>query len=232
MSSEFNKTRAAAEKGSKSRYTKFRPEICNLHLLWKALGPIVLRRRKQDIGQSIVDKVRHVYRMPMGLYQRATYRYNLESRYVDCNLRLAPGAKLQALRVASAAPDSHLLDPQAGGDCRVCCHQDTHKPDPETGLCQICGSPPLVHRSPFSYTPKVACALTLIRDILTKGEQAAVFSAFNDSSDILSSYISGPGRDRSLPPRWPHQSGQAWPAERGLQSGRMPDHTGRDRQHG
>jgi len=30
------------------------------------------------------------------------------STYLDCDLRPAPGAKLQAMRVAAAAPDSHV----------------------------------------------------------------------------------------------------------------------------
>jgi len=206
MLTEVNKTKAQAEPGKKSRFTKLRPEICNIHLLWKALGPIVLRRRKQDIGQEIVKKVRHVYRVPMGLHQRAVYRYHLESDYLDCNLRPAPGAKLQALRVAAAAPDSHLLDPQPGGDCRVCCPMPDF-PLPSDGrgqgegtssICRNCGSPLFTHRSQHSYTPKVACALTLIRDILQRGEQAAVFSAFNDPSDILSRYLTEAGIDHYL----------------------------------
>jgi hypothetical protein len=172
MLQEFNKTQAEKSGKGRSRYTKHRPEICNLHLLWKALGPIVLRRRKQDIGQDIVRKVRHVYRVPMGLHQRRVYQYHLDAEYLDKNFRPAPGAKLQALRVAAAAPDSHLLQPQ---------------PD-AVGL----------HRSPFSFTPKVACALTLIRDILQRGEQVAVFSAFNDPSDILSRYLTEAGIDHYL----------------------------------
>jgi SNF2 family DNA or RNA helicase len=103
MLSEFNHTRAEnSETGGKFRFTKLRPEICNLHLLWKALAPICLRRRKQDIGPSDF-------------------------------------------------------------------------------------------RSEYWLTPKVACALTLIRDILRRNEQVAVFSAFNDSSDILSRCLSEAG---------------------------------------
>ncbi len=210
MLSEFNKTKAAEDPGKKSRYTKLRPEICNVHLLWKALGPIVLRRRKQDIGESIVKKVRQVYRVPMGLYQRAVYRYHLESQYLDCNFKPAPGAKLQALRVAAAAPDSHLLDPQPGGECRSCCHQP--ETDPVTGICRNCASPSLTHRSPYSFTPKVACALTLIRDILQRGEQAAVFSAFNDPSDVLSRYLTEAGIDHFL------LDGRMTQAKRGVRS--------------
>ncbi len=196
MLSEFNKTKAAEDPGKKSRYIKLRPEICNLHLLWKALGPIVLRRRKSDIGQSIVKKIRRVYRVPMGLHQRAVYHYHLQASYLDCNLKPAPGAKLQALRVAAAAPDSHLLEPHPlPGNVR---------PD-EGGVV-------LIHRSPYSFTPKVACALTLLRDVLQRGEQAAVFSAFNDPSDILSRYLTEAGIDHYL------LDGRMTQARRGLRS--------------
>ena len=193
MLSEFNKTKAQENPGQKSRFTKLRPEICNLHLLWKILGPIALRRRKSDIGQAIVRKVRRVYRVPMGLYQRAVYRYHLDASYLDRNFKPAPGAKLQALRVAAAAPDSNLLDPQPGGG--QCCHQP--RPD-ASGRCQTCGDLVPIHRSRHSFTPKVACALTLVRDILQRGEQVAVFSAFNDPSDILSRYLTEAGIDHYL----------------------------------
>jgi hypothetical protein len=186
MLQEFNKTQAEESGKGRSRFTKLRPEICNLHLLWKALGPIVLRRRKQDIGQSIVQKIRQVYRVPMGLHQRAVYQYHLEAEYLDKNYKPAPGAKLQALRVAAAAPDSHLLERQ---------------PD-AVGL----------HRSPHSFTPKVACALTLIRDILQRSEQAAVFSAFNDPSDTLSRYLTEAGVDHYV------LDGRMNQARRGLRS--------------
>jgi len=54
MLSEFNKTKATEDPGKKSRYIKLRPEICNLYLLWKALGPIVLRRRKRDVNLYVI----------------------------------------------------------------------------------------------------------------------------------------------------------------------------------
>ena len=172
----------AEDSGKKSRYVKLRPEICNLHLLWKVLGPICLRRRKQAIGQAIVKKIRRVYRVPMGLYQRAVYQYHLQAQDLDCNWKPAPGVKLQALRVAAAAPDSHLLEPHPlPGNVRPA----------EGGIV-------LTHRSQYSFTPKVACALTLLRDILRRGEQAAVFSAFNDPSDILSRYLTEAGIDHYL----------------------------------
>jgi SNF2 family DNA or RNA helicase len=160
--------------------------------------PKQVRRRKQDIGQSIVKKVRHVYRVPMGLHQRAVYQYHLEAEYLDRNYKPAPGAKLQALRVAAAAPDSHLLEP-------VPLRIDSHSVGRDGGVV-------LTHRSAYSYTPKVACALTLIRDILARREQVAVFSAFNDPSDILSRYLTEAGIDHHI------LDGRVTQARRGVRS--------------
>jgi hypothetical protein len=179
MLREFNKTKCFKESGGRkpSHHTKLRPEICNIHLLWKILAPNILRRRKSDIGQDIVKKVRHLYRVPMGLHQRRVYQYHVEAEYLDCNKQPAPGAQLQALRVAAAAPDSALL---------------IEKPLPDSA------PPDLIHRSRHSFTPKVACALTLLKDILDRGEQVAVFSAFNDPSDTLSRYLDEAGIDHFL----------------------------------
>src|SRR5580658_80876 len=50
MLSEFNRTKCAEAKSkAPSRYTKLRPEICNIHLLWKIMAPNILRRRKADV---------------------------------------------------------------------------------------------------------------------------------------------------------------------------------------
>jgi hypothetical protein len=58
----------------------------------------------------------------------------------------------------------------------------------------------------------VACALTLLRDVLQRGEQAAVFSAFNDPSDILSRYLAEAGIDHYL------LDGRTTQRKRGVQS--------------
>jgi len=55
--------------------------------------------------------------------------------------------------------------------------------------------------------------LNLIRDILARGEQAAVFSDFNDPSDILSRYLTEAGIDHYL------FDGRTNQAKRGRQSG-------------
>lgn len=91
------------------RYKKLTPEVCNIHLLWKLLGPIILRRRKDDTGEDIVPKVRKVIRCEMGTLQQKIYQYHLGAEYIDKNGDDAIGAQLQALRAAAADPTSESL---------------------------------------------------------------------------------------------------------------------------
>jgi hypothetical protein len=62
MVTERNLTKEAEakENGKKprGRFKNFTAEVCNVHRLWKLLGPIILRRRKQDAGVEIVPKSR------------------------------------------------------------------------------------------------------------------------------------------------------------------------------
>jgi hypothetical protein len=171
MVSERNLSREekAAASGNPRRFVKLTPQVCNVHRLWKLFAPIILRRRKADFGEPIVTKTRQVVHVPMGLDQARVYRYHLDARYLDRNGRPAAGAKLQALRVASANPASRLL--QRPGD-------DT--------------TPGLV-RSAQAYIPKVHSALKLIQQVLERGEQVVVFSAFHSSLDELSSRLAQAG---------------------------------------
>ena len=149
----------------KRRFVKFTPQICNVHRAWKLLAPIILRRRKEDCGEDIVKKTRHVVRVPMGLYQAAAYQFHLQAKYLDVNGRKAVGAQLQALRIAAANPASELLI------------------RPEKDVTP--GQP----RSRYSYIPKVATTLELIRQVMERGEQVLVGSAFQDGLDTLSARL-------------------------------------------
>jgi hypothetical protein len=165
--SERNLTK---EKEKPARYKKLTPQVCNVHRLWKMFAPIILRRRKADFGEDIVPKHRHVVRAPMGTEQAAVYRFHLKAKYTDKNGRPAVGAQLQALRVASANPASQLLIRPFG--------------DGKTK-----GEP----RSKSTYIPKLHSALKLIHQILDRGEQVIVFSAFHDSLDVLSARLTEAG---------------------------------------
>lgn len=159
--SQRNLTReSASERAGKRRSsTKLTAQVCNVHRLWKLLAPVVLRRRKQDIGAELVPKLRHVIRVPMGTEQAAVYAYHLHAPYMDSKSLPAVMAKLQALRVAAAAPNSSLLTARG-----------------------VCGK----FRSSTGYTPKIHVALKLIEQFLRAGEQFVVFAAFHDPLDGLS----------------------------------------------
>lgn len=155
---------------SKRRYLKLTPQVCNVHRLWKLFAPVILRRRKRDFGEDIVAKTRNVVRVPMGAEQAAVYKFHLEASYSDCNGKPAIGAQLQALRVAAANPCSELLA--------------RPKYDFKTK-----GEP----RSRSVHIPKLHAAIKLISQILARGEQVVVFSAFHDSLDALSTRLTESG---------------------------------------
>jgi hypothetical protein len=167
--SERNLTKERSSESSR-RFKKLTPQVCNVHRLWKMFAPIILRRRKADFGEDIVTKTRHVVRAPMGKEQAAVYAFHLEAKYRDKNGGPAIGAQLQALRVAAANPASELLE----------------RPD---GDFKTPGSP----RAKNSYIPKLHSALKLIQQCIARGEQTIVFSAFNDSLDVLSARLTEAG---------------------------------------
>ena len=162
--SERNLTKEANSE-EKRRFVKFTPQVCNVHRAWKLLAPVILRRRKEDCGEDIVSKVRHVVRVPMGLYQAAAYQFHLKAKYLDCNMRPAVGAKLQALRIAAANPASELL---------IRPEHDVTKGNP---------------RSVHTYIPKVASALELVRAAMERREQVIVGSAFQNGLDVFSARL-------------------------------------------
>ncbi len=74
---EFAKTFSVSERNftqeakteKKRRFVKLTPQVCNIHRFWKLMAPNVLRRLKKDIGEQLVGKQHHVYRVPMGRRQ-------------------------------------------------------------------------------------------------------------------------------------------------------------------
>lgn len=156
--------------GKSSRFKKLTPQVCNIHRLWKLFAPVILRRRKADFGEDIVSKTRHVVRVPMGRSQALVYKFHLDALYTDINGRPAIGAQLQALRIAAANPCSELLRRPVG--------------DGKTE------GPP---RSALSHIPKLHAAFNLITQILGRGEQVVIFSAFQDALDMLQSRLQEAG---------------------------------------
>ncbi len=166
MISERNLTREAE---TDRRYVKLTPQICNVHRVWKIFASSILRRRKKDCGEEIVQKLRHVVRMPMGKFQAEVYRYHLEAKYRDHKGRPAIGAQLMALRIAAADPTSALLK----------------RPDHD----QTAGTV----RSSYPMVPKLFSALGLIKEILERNQQVILFHTFHDSIDVMSARLAEAG---------------------------------------
>jgi hypothetical protein len=163
--SERNLTK---EKETDRRWVKLTPQVCNVHQVWKLFGPIILRRRKKDIGQELVKKTKRIIRVPMGREQAAVYQYHMQAEYLDHNGRKALGAQLQALRAAAAAPTSDHLQSQPGSQ-----------------------SGPA--RSHCSYTPKVAAILQLAQEVMARREQLIIFSSLHDPLDLLETRLQQAG---------------------------------------
>lgn len=53
---------------------KVLPEVTNLSLLWRLLAPSVARRRKEDTGEPLVERVFHPTRVPFGQRQLALHK--------------------------------------------------------------------------------------------------------------------------------------------------------------
>lgn len=197
MVSERNLTKEAKNEaeGKSAPRRKLTAEVCNIHRLWKLLGPLVLRRRKQDAGEDIVPRIRQVLRAEMGTQQRMVYQYHLECRYTDKNGAPAIGAQLQALRVAAADPTSPLLEAQYGTPRAACACRGKDKTCP---LCHGRGEYALPPRSGNPFTPKMATVLRLIEEILVRQEQVVVFAAFHDPLDRLANWLGRAGVRHSL----------------------------------
>lgn len=179
-------------------------EICSIHKLWKLIAPLILRRRKEDVGEDIKPKITNIIRTPMGLKQHEVYRYHLLGEYLDTNGQPAIMAKLQALRSVAGAPNSGLLK----------------QLPPE---CEGVGNG--LWRSDKDYTPKMAGALTVIEQRLRLGQQAVVFSALHEPLDTLSKRLVQAGiphdvlDGRTSPAKRSRMSAEF---ERGLEGGAKP----------
>jgi len=164
--SERNLTR---EDETNRRYVRFTPQVCNIHRCWKILSALVLRQRKEDCGEQLVPKIRHIVRVPMGKHQAEVYQYHLKAKYIDVNKKPAIGARLSSLRIAAANPASAMLK-RPHGDNTV--------------------GTPSTH---YDYTPKVSAQLKLILATLQRREQIVLFSSFLDALDVVGARLAEAG---------------------------------------
>jgi superfamily II DNA or RNA helicase len=84
-------------------------KICNLHRLWKLLAPIIVRRRKDQIGADLVTKTIIPISIQPGTAQQRTYSYALDQPAEKASILATLGAQLAELRQAASCPDSPML---------------------------------------------------------------------------------------------------------------------------
>lgn len=157
---EENHTRAeaAAATGRRRKFKKRIPQLTNIHRLWKLLGPVVIRRRKQDIGSSLMPKTITPIRVKPGTSQLNVYHWHCQNppEYTKAGTEMNKIARVVAqltnLRIAALSPDSKLLQGQ---------------------------------RSWTPFSPKLAACLALIEQQIMRGERMVVMSPFQEFGTTL-----------------------------------------------
>jgi len=90
------------------RLVKMTNKICNVHRLWKLFGPIIIRRRKDDMG-DLVRKVFKPLHFAPGKDQFATYHWHACNPPKKKTPLASIGTQLANLRMAAIAPWSTTL---------------------------------------------------------------------------------------------------------------------------
>ena len=166
MVTEENHTRAekyrALHPGKSKTFKRRLPQTANLHELWRLLGCLVLRRRKQDFGEDLVTKTIVPVKVKPGRAQQEVYRWHL-THPPEFNAEGAPIAdpvaqllaQLGNLRMAACCPDAPNLRGTA------------------------------VSRSWTDHSPLLSGTFSLIEEQLSKGEQVMVAAPFQHFSRTL-----------------------------------------------
>lgn len=101
--------------GQRRRFEKRTAQLTNVHRLWKLLCNVVIRRRKDDIGEDIVPKTVVPITIPPGTAQQAVYAFHVANPPEfrkdgqEMNAVAAVVTQLQMLRQAALCPDSPNL---------------------------------------------------------------------------------------------------------------------------
>ncbi len=151
----------AGEKAQQNGKVPPRPkptaQICNVHRLFRIIGPVFIGRKKDDVPDcNLVAKTIVPVRVMPGKKQQVVYQYHLHNRPEKRSLLASIGCQLQYLRQAALNPGTAALP--AG---------------PKS-------------RSASPWTPKHIGILQLATDLLEQGEQLVIFSPFCDFGAGLS----------------------------------------------
>lgn len=161
----LTKQQKSREAGTFRRYIKQTNKITNVHRLWKLLGPVVIRRRKDQVGNDIVPKIVKPIRVLPGTAQQATYKWHIDHPPECATPVAAIGAQLQCLRQAALCPWSASLSRNG-----IAASRSTHK-----------------------WSPKMLAILHLAADLMETGQQLVVFSPFQEFSTTLKALLAEAG---------------------------------------
>lgn len=166
--------RATHGKSRTFRMEKRTARICNIQRLWKITAPIILRRRKDECGLPIVEKIVKPLWVRPGTMQQKVYAFHLAhpplaaratpTKAVDRRVQI--GMQLGTLRLAALCPHAPSLDDTVT-------HNSRFK--------GVVGP----KKSFTDLNPKSAGVLGLIADLIAEGEQVIVGSPFDDFNQSL-----------------------------------------------
>lgn len=181
--------REAKRTGSFRKIEKKIPRICNLHRLWKLLSPVVIRRRKSDMGEDIVPRTVIPIRSRLGTAQRAVYAWHLQNKpklRKDGEPMAAIAAamtQLQNLRQAALCPDTDNLGPFLGSGQSQVSSLKSQVSSLKSQVSLFAGK--TCSRSWTDHNPKQAAILKIVEQCLSRGEQVVVMSPFQHFSETL-----------------------------------------------
>lgn len=140
--------------------------ITNIHELWRITSPFIIRRRKVECGEEIVPKIVKPLVLKPSTFQKQVYQIHL------CHPPLTSAGGKPVKGFGQVAMQLGYLRQAA-----LCPHSDS--------LEKVHSAADGLKRSPSDFNSKMAACLSLIDDLLRKGEQVIIGSTFHAFSHSL-----------------------------------------------
>ena len=186
LTREEEAERAHYFKHGKSRSIKIEKRtarLCNVHRFWKITAPIILRRRKDDCGLPIVQKIVQPICIPPGRTQQEVYRFHLENPPLAARAtptkpverRVQIGMQLTTLRTAALCPHAATLAQTVTHNSRFA--PATHLPK----------------KSWTDLNPKMAAICAKAAEVIAQGEQVIIGSPFEPFNSALHARLAEAG---------------------------------------
>lgn len=161
-------------KSRRFKIEKRSARICNIQRLWKITAPIILRRRKDDCGLPIVEKIVKPLWVRPGTMQQRVYAFHLAhpplaargTPHKAVDRRVQIGMQLGTLRLAALCPQAQSL-----ADTVIHNSRFTGTVGPKKSFTDL--------------NPKSAGVLGLLADLVGEGEQVIVGSPFDEFNVAL-----------------------------------------------